>query len=193
MALNTAKYDQIRPMNISPNGKIARLPHLIRQELHRRLRDGEKGRRIVLWLNSIPEVRQVVAAEFGGRPVNENNLSQWKKRSHRLWLLQQAALSESNQLMAQSRQLAQAGEGATTDHLASFVATEYALARNMLGDDQDERAQWKLLRSFCYDVVGLRRGDHSAERLRLQRQFLALRPPNLPSPDPYEPHEPHES
>ena len=52
---------------------------------------------------------------------------------------------------------------------------------------------WKLLRSFCYDVVGLRRGDHSAERLRLQRQFLALRLPNLPSPDPYEPHEPHES
>jgi hypothetical protein len=180
-------------MNISPNGKIARLPHHIRQEIHLRLRNGEKGRRIVPWLNSIPEVRQVVAAEFGGRPVNENNLSQWKKRSHRLWLLQQAALAESNQFIADSRALARAGEGAITDHLATFVAAQYALARHMLGDDQDERAHFKLLRSLCNDVVGLRRGDHNAERLRLQRQFLAMRLPNLPSPDPHEPHESHES
>ena len=35
-------------------GKIARLPDDIREQLNRRLNDGEKGKKLVMWLNSLP-------------------------------------------------------------------------------------------------------------------------------------------
>ena len=61
------------------NGKIARLPWSIRNELNRRLRDGEEGKRLVEWLNSLPEVQEALQEHFGGRPINEQNLSEWKQ------------------------------------------------------------------------------------------------------------------
>src|ERR1035438_7957478 len=48
-------------------GKIARLPREIREQLNHRLQDGEIGKRLVDWLNSLPEVKAVLAGEFNGR------------------------------------------------------------------------------------------------------------------------------
>ena len=44
-------------------GKIARLPNDLRDHLNRRLRDGEKGKTLLKWLNALPEVRALLAAE----------------------------------------------------------------------------------------------------------------------------------
>jgi hypothetical protein len=164
-------------MNNCSNGKIARLPHHIREQIHLRLRDGQRAKPILAWLNSIPEVREVLASSYGGRPIDDGNLSEWKKRSHRLWLVEQAALAEASRFMAECRQLAQAGEGTITDNLNIFVAAQYALATQQSGGEADPEAAWKRLRALCHDVVELRRGDQLAERLRLQRETLALRHP----------------
>ena len=43
-------------------GKIARLPHLIRQQINRRLQNGWKARQILQWLNALPEVAALMAA-----------------------------------------------------------------------------------------------------------------------------------
>lgn len=51
-------------------GKIARLPQAVREALDRRLADGEPANKLARWLNSLPEARAVLAAEFGGRPIN---------------------------------------------------------------------------------------------------------------------------
>jgi len=59
-------------------GKIARLPLAIREMVNRRLENGVEGKQIVGWLNSLPKVRALLAAEFDGQPVNEPNLSHWK-------------------------------------------------------------------------------------------------------------------
>ena len=48
-------------MNITRNGKIARLPRAIRDELNCRLADGEIGGRLVDWLNGLPEVQKILA------------------------------------------------------------------------------------------------------------------------------------
>ena len=63
-------------MSGTRNGKIARLPHMVREELNRRIRDGEEGKKLVAWLNGLPKVKAVVAAEFGGKPISEQNLSE---------------------------------------------------------------------------------------------------------------------
>ena len=71
-------------------GKIARLPRLIREQLNRRLEDGEPGVEALAWLNALPEVLTVLEKDFAGRPISVQNLSEWKPRTknqeHRLTL-----------------------------------------------------------------------------------------------------------
>ena len=67
------------------NGKIARLPKTVQEELNRRLDNNEPGKRLVAWLNSRPEVQAVITAEFGGQPIREQNLSEWKKGGYPDW------------------------------------------------------------------------------------------------------------
>ena len=54
------------------NGKIARLPKTVQEELNRRLDNNEPGKRLVAWLNSRPEVQAVITAEFGGIKLPES-------------------------------------------------------------------------------------------------------------------------
>src|SRR5215471_13714986 len=68
------------------NGKIARLPYDIREELNRRLRDGKSGPALLKWLNEDPECGDVLDEEFGGRPFNKQNLSEWRQGGYEDWL-----------------------------------------------------------------------------------------------------------
>ena len=70
-------------MNTAPKGKSGRLPKAIQEQVNRRLENSEKGRPMVAWLNSLPEVQAVLAAEFAGQPVNEKNLSKWRKYGYK--------------------------------------------------------------------------------------------------------------
>ena len=79
-------------------GKIARLPNDLRDQLNRRLRDGEKGKTLLKWLNALPEVRAVLAAEFNRQPINPTNLTEWKQGGHRDWLVSQDALNLARNL-----------------------------------------------------------------------------------------------
>lgn len=80
-------------MNTTPNGKISRLPAPIREQVNLRLSDGHSGKQIVAWLNSLPEVRSVMAELYDGRPIVEGNLSEWRNRSYQDWLLAQDILA----------------------------------------------------------------------------------------------------
>ena len=62
-------------MNLTRNGKIGRLPRAVREQLNRRLDNGEQGGQLLEWLNALPEVRDLVAREFGGQPIRKQNLS----------------------------------------------------------------------------------------------------------------------
>jgi hypothetical protein len=66
-------------MNLTRNGKIARLPKVIREELNQRLDNGEQGGPLLKWLNSLPKVLALMTAEFGGKPVNKQSLSEWRR------------------------------------------------------------------------------------------------------------------
>ena len=90
-------------------GKIARLPRAVRAQLTTRLQDGEEGKQIVRWLNSLPEVRKVLAEQFEGRPINEPNLTGWRQGGYEEWLLCQEVLAQAAELAARHRQPDQAG------------------------------------------------------------------------------------
>jgi hypothetical protein len=160
-------------MNPTRNGKIARLPLCVRDNLNRRLQDGEQGKKLVAWLNSLAEVRAVIHAEFGGRPVREQNLSEWKQGGYRDWL----ALQEAREATARlDEELAECGDGEAkplSETLARWLAVRYAVAaRQLVATEGPEH--WRLLRELSKDVVELRRGDHSARRLELERARVAV-------------------
>lgn len=158
-------------MNITRNGKIARLPKMVREELNRRLSDGEPGRELVAWLNGLPEVQRAVAAEFGGRPVREQNLSEWKQGGYEDWLRQQEALELVRTLSAEADDLKLAAVESLSDKLGLWLAARYALATRKLAA-ADGEMEWARLRELCSDVVALRRGDHSAARLKIEQARL---------------------
>src|SRR5882724_11483418 len=85
-----------KPMKSSPvmtrPSKISRLPRQIIEQLNRRLDSREQNKRLVQWLNSLPETHVTLAAEFDGKPISAQNLSGWKKTGFRHWQLRQTAL-----------------------------------------------------------------------------------------------------
>jgi hypothetical protein len=66
-------------------GKIARLPDDIREQLNQRLFDGQGGTEVLAWLNELPSVKEILAAQFAGVPVNHENLSNWRHSGYERW------------------------------------------------------------------------------------------------------------
>ncbi len=156
------------------NGKIARLPRDIREELNRRLADGEPGGPLLVWLNALPAVAAVLTREFGGSVISKQNLCEWRAGGFAEWQAQQETLSQARELAADATELVAATEGKLTDHLATVLAARYAAAlAGWDGEVTDEfRRKLRALRGLCQDIVELRQGDHSGARLTLERERL---------------------
>jgi hypothetical protein len=129
-------------------GKIARLPEQIRAQLNCRLQDGEAGPAILAWLNSTKQVKTVLDQQFGGRKITASNLSDWRLGGYRDWETQQITLDEARRVVSEGGQLAKTGNKAMADNLAVWLTGRY--------------------------VAALRRGDHGAEWLRIEREKLKL-------------------
>jgi hypothetical protein len=160
-------------MNLTRNGKIARLPLAVRQELNRRLDQGEQGKKLVAWLNGLPAVQAIAATEFGGKAIREQNLSEWKQRGYRDWLAKQEALEIAERLSEDATEWNAQGRAGLTDTLAFWLVARYALATRRVAETGG-REGWRLLREMCADIVELRKGDHTAERLQIERERLEL-------------------
>jgi hypothetical protein len=156
-------------------GKIARLPQTIRDQLNCRLQDGEQGKSLVAWLNSLPEVRAVLKADFGGRSITESNLSEWRQGGYREWQVQQEAIEAVRHMDVDSSELNKASKTPVIDLLSHRLAARYVVATQTLNrPDGEGEIDVKLLHGFCRDVVALRRSDHTAERLEIERGRLKL-------------------
>src|SRR4051812_39021678 len=106
-------------------GKIARLPKAIREELNRRLENGDRGKVLVQWLNGLPEVQKVAAELFGGHGVREQNLSQWRKGGYMDWLRHQDVREQVREVAEQSDDLNEdEGSADLSESLAFLASTE---------------------------------------------------------------------
>jgi hypothetical protein len=163
-------------MNTTRVGKIAHLPHETRELLNNRLLDGEPAVELVPWLNSLPEVNEVLLQYFNGRPITEQNLSEWKHGGYREWFTHQEALLYSQSLAVDAREITKTLKGSPSDHLAAVVATKYAVAIGQW-DGQPNSALQKTLQTLgeiCSHIEELRRGDHSAARVKLAQARTAI-------------------
>jgi hypothetical protein len=71
--------------------------------------------------------------------------------------------------------------GSITDALANRLALQYFSAAHETQRGTEGARRWEVLRAFVQDWAALRRGDHSAARLQLDREELDWRRANSQS------------
>lgn len=94
-------------------GKIQSLPPDLLLQVHRRLEGHgasgpETSATLLPWLNGLPEMQAILAEKFEGDPVNEENLSLFRRGKHKQWVDRQEKLQAHRDLAEWSVQVAQA-------------------------------------------------------------------------------------
>src|SRR5262245_30416762 len=122
------------------NGKIARLPFSIREELNQRLNDGDGGEPLLEWLNSLEAVQKVVVERFKGVPIGAQNLTEWRQGGFVDWCECMEARQLARDLQEEAEVVDdQNHQEATGDHLAAVLMLEFArIGRARLRSAGDE-------------------------------------------------------
>jgi len=151
------------------NGKIARLPRTIREELNQRLLDGEPGRQLIEWLNGLPGVQAVLKAKFNGSAITEANLSQWKNGGYAAWEAGERMADTVSSLIDGTKALQTADQGGLNDRMALMLAATLATQMLRFESIPDETEKTKMLRELRIGFTALRKSEFFAERLRIER------------------------
>ena len=153
-------------------GKIARLPRHIRHKLNRRLDDGEQGTELVKWLNTLDEVKKILARDFAGRPINEQNLTEWKQGGFLDWRREQETCDRIRRLVEFSDDLDDAtDEQSIPDRLAAVLAAELAAETlKILEAEADPRERLRHISGALAHLHQLRSGDHTSERVQIEME-----------------------
>jgi hypothetical protein len=150
-------------------GKIARLPLDTREELNRRLANGELGSSLLRWLNELPAVRDMLDYCFGGAAITKQNLSEWRRGGFREWKMRLEFFSDPEKVAAQAQEIREVSGDKLTHNLATVLAGQYAVVmrRWFAYPTQEVEARLRVLHALCVDIVALRRRDIEVERMKL--------------------------
>jgi len=77
-------------------------------------------------------------------------------------------------IATEADELKHAAGGSITEAVAAWLGPQYALAAHEQLVELEGADRFKLLRSFVQDWALLRHGDQTAERLRIEREWLAV-------------------
>ena len=154
------------------NGKIARLPRPVREQLNRRLDDGESGKALVAWLNGLPEVRERIKQDFHGKVISEQNLSEWKQGGFQDWRRHQESRESTRVTVEESLELAaDAGPMPLSETFSSTVSLLMAkLVREVGGSSPSTPEERRELLALIREWTALRTGDQRAARLKMDQE-----------------------
>ncbi len=104
-----------------------------------------------------------------------NAVRVWKQGGYRVWLERQENRENAHRLADDAGELADAGPVA--EHFARVLSVRYfaCFARWTSAPTGANRRELATLHTLCEDVTQLRRGEHSAARLQLEREEQAWR------------------
>ena len=151
-------------------GKIARLPHHLRDQLNQRLHNGEPGVELIKWLNSLPEVQAILAEHFEGVPISPQNLSEWNNGGFLDWLTTQELLEDAREFAADTAQLPGFTDGHLLDCLSHTLIARYAVLLKKMPLDgpipPDVLAQYNLLLRLHRTTLQAQRRADQAKKAR---------------------------
>ncbi len=149
------------------NGKIAKLPGGIRDELNLRLENGEDGGLVLDWLNGLAEVQESLQAHFGGAPVSKQNLSEWRQGGFREWQNRREFIGHARKLSAGCRDLEEEVETPLlAGDLLTVLAARYAGLLNTWDGVAEPKFEENLrvLHGLARDVALIQRAMYLASR-----------------------------
>ncbi len=164
------------------NGKIGGLPAQKREELCRRMYDGERSPTLLPWLNGLPEAQKVCRDQYDGEPINAQNLSNWRGGGYEKWLNEQKALRRTRERAAHSRALAEASGGNLSEGVIAQLTgelmdmlEEFTLLREAGGGlaadgEGGEGFDPKMLDSIAKALVAIRAKELEAQALLLKQK-----------------------
>ena len=176
-------------------GKIARLPHQLRDQLNQRLHNGEPGVDLIQWLNSLPEVQALLAEHFNGVPISPQNLSEWNNGGFLDWLATQELLAAAREFAANTAQLPGA-DGELAGSLSHAIIARYAVLLGKMPLDgptpPDVLDQINLLLRLHRMTLQVQRRALLAQKERLTKNQTESQstPAKTPAPAPAPPAEP---
>jgi hypothetical protein len=175
LADETQAQKSALPAGRSRTGKIARLPLAIRQQLNQRLQNGEPARPLIQWLNSLPEVQAVLAAQFEGEPIVQQNLSRWKQGGYENWEQEQRTLQAVAAVFEQATGLKEAVKDGLAERMTLVVTAKMAMEIQRLNSVPDGEKKAKIWRELLGSLVLVRRGNFQGERILVEREKLGFR------------------
>lgn len=151
-------------------GKIARLPHEIREEVNHRIEDGEPAAPLLKWLNARPGVWDVLWEHFEGRAITEQNLSEWRQRGYQEWQRRRETRELAREFIHEAEELEhEVGETTLTDRLTETVALSLArVLRETVNNGEAGPERQAAVVAIAREFSRLRRGDHMMHRLRVE-------------------------
>ena len=160
-------------------GKIARLPHHIREELNQRLSNGIIGKEILTWLNALPETQRIMAELFGGRKITHQNLSEWRLDAHAEWTANRTGAAQWQDLLGHLEQLTEKRTGensaAISSHLGSLVVFELGQALDQLHKMGESAERSRIFNMLARTLSRLRMDDCREKRIQLREATAARR------------------
>ncbi len=157
------------------NGKIARLPRQIRDQLNQRLEQSEPSPQLLDWLNALPEVKKLLHKDFAGVPISRQNLSEWRQGGFQESLARRDLCGEVQDVTHLADDLADASpDGVLADYLAMVLTARFAGFLSRWNGEVDEpfEAKARVLNGLCRSVVQLQRGMHRSIRESFEMQGL---------------------
>ena len=155
---------------MSRKGKIARLPHAIREEVNQRLLDGQTAGTILAWLNPLPEATKIWEAHFEGMAASPQNLSEWRIGGYRDWVEEREEIEQTKALASYAARQAAAGknlsEGMQAIYAGKLMQTMEQLVHLGYGEDDDPAASFAKIGGI---IATLRNADTAADRVDLDR------------------------
>jgi hypothetical protein len=161
-------------------GKIARLPSIIREQLNNRLFNGALGKEIISWLNASPEVTRIMAEQFAGKPISENNLSEWRRGGYQDWLRQRESHTWSLQFAKKCLRMEPEDR---LRYIESLIAAEFMKELRALRDTEYNDTRLRRLERLSREFLRIQK-HHTLELQSKLHQALtdSIRIPNPANP-----------
>jgi hypothetical protein len=149
--------------------KIARLPTAIREQLNRRLHDGELGRTILKWLNNLPETKQILTELFAGKTITHQNLSEWRNRGYQDWLQHQQRLEWLDRFTEQETELEKHDTcGDTYEAFSRLFLVEIGQAFSVISNIKNPDDRFARLQNLIREFSRLQNAYNWSRRVQLE-------------------------
>jgi hypothetical protein len=153
---------------ITRTGKIGRCPPHIRDEVNRRLLNGEPASKILPWLNGQEVVLRILDEYFHEEPVTPQNLSEWRQGGFADWLKRRERLANLKELSAYAATLGEAAGGNATDGSAAILGGRILEKIETALDENDDAT----LAALVKPLVLLRGTDLEARKSKQRERLL---------------------